>query len=94
VAWQGFSKLHEAIGAGFSKKLSVTRTDWRRKSLLSSGDFYIAANFFSLTKLKANTNIIPIDELVFQAISESHSVAFDRLALFALNLSLGGKGGL
>ncbi len=94
-AWhgRGFSKLHEAIRAGFSKKLlPVTRTDWRRKSLLSSSDFYIAANFFLFNEITANTNMIPIDELVFQAVSENHSVAFDRLALFALNLSLGGKG--
>ena len=93
-AWhgKGFSKLHEAIRKGFSEKLvPVTRIDWRSKSLLTSSDFYIVANFFLFNIVKSNTNFIPVDELVVQAVSRDHSVAFDRLALFALNLSLGGK---
>ncbi len=97
-AWQhgkghkGFSKLHGAMRAGFAGKLtSVTRIDWRRSSKLVDADFYIAANFFLFNVIRGGTNIIPVDELVRQAVSETHSAAFDRLALFAFNLSLGGK---
>jgi hypothetical protein len=97
-AWQhgkghrGFSKLHGAIRAGFSSKLeSVARVNWRKSSKLADADFYIAANFFLFNVVSGGTNIIPVDELVRQAVGEDHSAAFDRLALFAFNLSLGGK---
>jgi hypothetical protein len=93
-AWhgKGFSKLHDAIRTGFNGKLEpATRKDWRAQSHLSDADFYIAANFFLFNVIQSGTNVIPVDELVIQAVASPHSVAFDRLALFALNLSLGGK---
>jgi len=92
-AWhgKGFSKLHQAIRNGFSGELRpVPRGTWRTNSLLNSSDFYIAANFFLFNIVISNRNVIPVDELIVQAIAANHSIAFDRLALFALNLSLGG----
>jgi hypothetical protein len=93
-AWhgKGFQKLHAAIRAGFKNKLEpVARADWRIDSSLTSGDFFVAANFFLHNVIDNGTNTIPIDELVRLAISEEHSLVFDRVALFGLNLSLGGK---
>jgi hypothetical protein len=51
---------------------------------------YIPINFFLFNKPSQGTDMILVDELVFQAISFEHSERFDQLALFALLLSLAG----
>ncbi len=93
-AWhgKGFRKLHSAIRVGFKNQLlAVSREDWRKNSGLNAGEFYIAANFFLCNVIIAGKNVIPIDELVVQAVTRDHSAVFDRLALFAFNLSVGGN---
>lgn len=88
-------KLHAGIRAGFQERLKpVSREDFRRNSGLSQdAEFFIAANFFLFNIWDGKSNIIPVDELVRHAVQDEHSVAFDRLGLFALNLSMGGRRG-
>lgn len=89
---KGFLRLHEAIRAGFSGALApVERSDWRSAAKLPDTNFLLTANFFLNNVQQGGKNIIPVDEFVRQAVMEPHSQAFDRLALFVLNLSLGGK---
>ena len=88
---KGFLRLHEAISAGFSGKLApVDRTNWRSAAQLSDTQFLLTANFFLHSVRSGKENFVVIDEFVRQAIMEPHSLAFDRLALFVFNLSLGG----
>jgi hypothetical protein len=89
---KGFKKLHDAVRLGFKNKpMPVSRQEWRKDSKLSSDDFLIASNFFLCNLIRANQNYVAVDELVYQALTQPHSSAFDRLALFALNLSLVGR---
>ena len=88
----GLLSLHQAINAGFRSKLAeVSRDDWRAACGLSDTNFYIAANFFLHNLVRGRTNVVPVDEFVRQAVMQPYSRAFDRLGLFVLNLSLGGK---
>ncbi|WP_198370335.1 HNH endonuclease [Roseomonas rosulenta] len=93
-AWhgKGLLKLHEGIRRGFSSNLQpVTRQAFRSACGLDDAGFLLAANFFLFNTPVGPNNIIPVDELVRQAVQEPHSSAFDRLGLFVLNLSLGGR---
>lgn len=93
-AWhgRGMLKLHAGIRAGFGgRPTPVTREDFRINSGFNDAEFLIAANFFLFNVITGRANRIPVDELVRHAIEEDHSLAFDRLGLFVLNLSLGGR---
>lgn len=85
-------RLHGAIRAGFHGRLqSVPRQDWRRDcGIQEAGLELIPLNFFLHNTIADASNVVSVDELVLQAIKREHSPAFDRLALFALNLSRGG----
>jgi hypothetical protein len=69
----------------------VLRDDFRAACGLTSERFLIAANFFLFNVVRGGRNVIPVDEFVRHAVVGDHSAAFDRLGLFVLNLSLGGK---
>src|SRR3546814_18064497 len=64
-------------------------SDW--SSDVCSSDLYIPLNFFLFNRIKAGIDFVVVDELVFQAVSFRHSAAFDKLALFAFNLSRVGR---
>ena len=90
-AWHGtgLRKLHAAIRSGFRNALSpVDRQTFRSDAGVEGDIVLIPINFF-LHNLKGQ---VSVDELVFQAIERDHSMQFDRLALFALNLNRVGSG--
>jgi hypothetical protein len=94
-AWHGtgFAKLHRAIVAGFSSRLaSVSRAAFRENCGISDPNLQlIPINFFLFNRGPAQGSLLAVDELVFQAIEQPHSIVFDRLALFAVHLSNVGK---
>jgi hypothetical protein len=51
----------------------------------------IPINFFLFNKVVDGESVLVADELAFQAINWEHSPRFDKLALFAFNLSLAGR---
>lgn len=86
-AWHGtgLRRLHSSIRAGFSSRLApVQRNRWRANSgIADSALDLIPVNFF----LHNRAGQITVDELVYQAVSNPHSLRFDRLGLFALHLN-------
>jgi hypothetical protein len=52
---------------------------------------YIPLNFFLLNEVRGGVSYVAVDELVFQAITYRHSGQFDKLAMFAFNLSRVGR---
>jgi hypothetical protein len=84
--------LHEAIRKGFRGQLRpVGRETWRQFSGIGDDDLeLIPLNFFLHNSVVNGKNFVSVDEFVLQAITRGHSPAFDRLALFAFNLSRGG----
>ena len=90
-AWHGtgLRKLHAAIRSGFHNTLSpIGRQTLRSAAGVKDDIVRIPINFF----LHNRNGYISVDELVFQAVERGHSIRFDRLALFALNLSRVGSG--
>jgi len=87
-AWHGtgFRKLHATIRAGFSNALApVSRPKWREASGINDTSLeLIPVNFFLWNDQKHR---VRPDELVYQAFRQPHDVHFDRLALFAFNVS-------
>lgn len=89
---RGLAELHQAIRVGFGDaRNDVTRGDFRERLEAKGINFYIPANFFLFNYSNDTGDWIAFDELVFQAVSFEHSAHFDRLALFAFNLSLVGS---
>jgi len=82
---RGLKKLHEAIREGFSGRATpVDREQWRTASGVSDRDINLLPVNFYLNN--SGSEVVP-DELVLRAIGEEHSRDWDRLVLFALNLS-------
>lgn len=94
-AWHGtgLRKLYDAIQAGFSNKLKpVERNQFRQRCGIADESLQlIPINFFLYNKIEGAQNKLVVDELVFRSLVHSHSLAFDRLALFAIHLSKAGK---
>ena len=87
----GLIQLHREIRLGFHERNEdVLRNEFRRGIRQSGRPDYIPVNFFLFNLQKDGKDFIVYDELVFQAQNYSHSSDFDRLALFAFNLSLVG----
>lgn len=77
-------KLHTTIQKGFRGVLTpISRDVFRSEAGVDSDIVLIPINFF----LHNRDGKMSVDELVFQAIKCDHSLQFDRLSLFALNLS-------
>jgi hypothetical protein len=88
---RGLRQLYDVIRAGFDNKLEdVPRKLFRERAKASNRPDYIPLNFFLFNKLKTGVDHVAVDELVFQAVNFRHSNAFDKLALFAFNLSMVG----
>lgn len=88
----GLKQLYEAIKIGFDDSLEDVPRETFRKRVADSGKIdYIPANFFLFNTQRSNQDWLVADELVFQALSFPHSSDFDKLALFAFNLSMVGK---
>lgn len=88
----GLAELHSVIRAGFDNELQDVPRKLFRERISSSGrpDF-IPINFFLFNKIENGTDLICVDELVFQAITWDHNPAFDKLALFAFIFSFVGR---
>ena len=88
---KGLRALYDHIRIGFGELLEPVdrETYTARVSHLPRSEL-IALNFFLFNKIEDGRNILPVDELVFQALTAPHSARFDSLALFALNLSMVG----
>lgn len=88
----GLSELHELIELGFDGKMEdVPREVFRQRVRPLGRPDYIPINFFLFNRQERGSDYLVADELVFQAVSWKHSASFDKLALFAFNLSLVGK---
>jgi hypothetical protein len=94
-AWHGTGllKLHTAIRDGFDGELiSITRTQFRNRCTVLTDDIQlIPLNFFLHNTLHGRENWVSVDELVYAAVSRTHSQLFDRLALFSLHINLAGE---
>jgi hypothetical protein len=87
----GLRKLYDEIRLGFEGRQSdVPRQEFREKVQSTGLPLYIPLNFFLFNKQVNGADFVIVDELVFQALNFRHSSNFDRLALFAFNLSLTG----
>lgn len=87
----GLKQLHEIIRLGFDGKTeNVSRNEFRARVAKSGRPDYIPLNFFLFNKIIGGVDHILVDELVYQALTSDHSERFDKLALFAFNLSLVG----
>lgn len=87
----GLKKLHEVIRLGFQNDATdVVRSQFRERVGHPDRD-YVPLNFFLFNRTKNGTDFVAYDELVFQAQNFRPSADFDRLALFAFNLSEVGR---
>jgi hypothetical protein len=88
---QGLKQLHDVIRIGFDGKVVDTPRDVFRQRVkdLPLPD-YVPINFFLFNTIRGGESLLIADELVFQAISFSHTERFDHLALFALFFSHAG----
>lgn len=93
-AWhgRGMHKLHEAVGNGFQFRLLATpRAEFRARCGVKDPNLeLIPINFYLHNSVVDGENIVSVDELVFQAVTQPHTLHFDRLALFALHLNMAG----
>lgn len=91
-AGAGLVQLHRTIQVGFALKLEDTlRADFRRRVSALDVPDYVPMNFFLFNEARDGADYIVADELVYWAINAPHSANFDRLAVFALNLSMAGE---
>lgn len=85
---QGLKELHTVIREGFGGELAdVPRHLFRERIRGRERPDYIPLNFFLYNEIRHGVDFVVVDELVFQALNFRHSAHFDRLAVFAFNLS-------
>lgn len=88
----GLTQLYESIRIGFDGKLeNVSRKSFRERVQTQNRPDYIPINFFLFNRQEHGEDWIVVDELVFQALTGKPGERFDRLALFAFNLSFAGR---
>lgn len=88
----GLKQLYDSIRIGFDYKLEpVPRETFRERVTRLNRPDFIPINFFLLNEIRHGVSWLAVDELVFQAISGRHSGQFDKLALYAFNLSYVGR---
>lgn len=89
---QGLLQLYDNINLGFNGEMKpVLRSEYRSRTDKLNRSSFVPLNFFLLNEIKDGRSYIAVDELVFQALSAPHSERFDKLALFAFNLSIAGQ---
>lgn len=85
---RGLKELYDVIRTGFDGNVSdVPRALFRSRVKQTGRPDYVPLNFFLFNTIKNGVDFVVADELVFQAINFKHSTSFDKLALFAFNLS-------
>lgn len=88
---RGLKELHRIIRTGFNNQQEdVPRALFRSRIRELDRPDYIPLNFFLYNKVKSGIDFVGFDELVFQALNFRHSANFDKLALYAFNLSIVG----
>lgn len=88
----GLRQLHKTIRVGFAgAEEDVPREVFRERTRAAGLGEFIPINFFLFNRPIGGVDHVIFDELVFQAITASHSARFDRLALFAFNFSYVGR---
>ncbi|MBR7653364.1 hypothetical protein KCX83_13650 [Brucella oryzae] len=88
----GLLQLQELIRIGFNNEaVDVPRFLFRSRVASVGRPDFIPLNFFLLNRVVDGVDTLVADELVFQAINFDHSDRFDKLALFAFNLSYVGE---
>jgi hypothetical protein len=88
----GLRELYDIIWLGFDGAMEdVPRAVFRDRIENAGRPVYIPINFFLFNKSIDGVDHLCADELVFQALNWEHSQRFDKLALFAFNLSLAGR---
>lgn len=89
---QGLRQLHDTIKVGFDGVLEpVPRGQFRERIAKLGRPDYVPLNFFLLNEVRNGVSYMAVDELVFQALTFRHGNQFDKLALFAFNLSNVGR---
>ena len=87
----GLAQLQRAIAVGFEGRVRpASRDTFRQRVRALQLPDLIPANFFLFNFIEDGINHLAVDELVLQALTLPHSPIFDRLAVFALNLSIAG----
>lgn len=85
---RGLRDLYDVIKIGFDNRLEdVPRKTFQNRLSDKGRLWHIPANFFLYNRVKSGIDFIVVDELVFQALNFKHSASFDKLALYAFNLS-------
>ena len=86
----GLSHLHEAINVAFDGRVQDVERESARERLRIAGLVdYIPVNFFLLNRIGGESYVVA-DELVRSALTGGADRSFDRLAVFALHVSLAG----
>jgi hypothetical protein len=89
---RGLVELYQILRLGFAGAIEDTPREIFRQRVTAGGrPDYIPINFFLFNKSVRGVDYVVADELVFQALTAKHSHRFDKLALFAFNLSYAGK---
>jgi len=89
---RGLVQLHQILKLGFGDTVEDVPRDLFRQRIADGGrPDYIPINFFLFNRSVRGVDYVVADELVFQALTSKHSARFDKLALFAFNLSYAGK---
>lgn len=88
----GLKQLYEIIRLGFDNTIQdVPRHLFRERVAVTGRPEYIPLNFFLFNKQIGGADHLIVDELVYQALTAEHTERFDKLAIFAFNLSMVGK---
>ena len=88
----GLSRLHRAIRICFGDgPKKVPRSVCQQKLKAEKINHYIVLNFFLYNSIQDGEDFILPDELIFQALNFDHGKDFDKIALFAFNLSIVGR---
>jgi len=89
---RGLVELHSIIRRGFADSVEDVPRKLFRERVPEIGDrVLVALNFFLFNRTLAGEDMVLADEMVFQAMSWEHGVAFDRVALFAFLFSRAGR---
>ncbi len=88
----GLKQLYEIIKLGFDNTIEdVPRSLFRDRVEQTGRPDYIPLNFFLFNKPIGGIDHLIVDELVYQALTADHTDRFDKLAIFAFNLSRVGQ---
>ena len=88
----GLQQLYRVIRLGFAdERTRVPREIFRKRITRTRRPDYIPINFFLFNIVDGSQSYIEYDELAFRATKFEYDADFDRIALFAFNLSMVGR---